>query len=58
MNAYRPRTPRAGFALPGRHDGGITFGALVVLPAQLESVDAGWYTQAAPKSVPIAHTER
>lgn len=58
MNAYKPRTPRAAFALTAVTMAASTFGALVVLPAQLESVDAGGYTQAAAKIAPIAHTDR
>jgi hypothetical protein len=40
MNGYKPSTPRAALGLAAVAMAAITMGALVVLPAQLESVSA------------------
>ena len=47
MNGYEPSTPRTAFGLVAVAMTAITMGALVVLPAKLESVGAAPYMLAA-----------
>jgi hypothetical protein len=49
MNRYDPSTPRAAAGLTAAAMAAITIGALVVLPAKLEFVNADPYTLAAAK---------
>jgi len=46
MKKYAPSTPRVAAGLTAVAMGAITMGALVVLPAKLESVDAAAFTAA------------
>ena len=50
MNGYEPSTPRAALGLTAAAMTAITIGAMVVLPAKLESVSADPYTLAALKA--------
>ena len=52
MNGYEPSVPRAALALAAAAMTIITMGALVVLPAQIESAGADAPTLAAAKAVP------
>jgi len=47
MNRYEPSTPRAALGLTAVAMAGITMAALVVLPAEFDSVSAEPYTQSA-----------
>ena len=50
MKGYEPSTPRAALGLTAVAMAAITMGALVVLPAKLDSVSASPYTLAAAKA--------
>ena len=56
MNGYKPSTPRAALGLAAAAMTAIIVGALVVLPAKLESVSAGPDTLAAAKAATTAAT--
>jgi hypothetical protein len=47
MNRYEPSTPRAALGLTAVAMAAITMAALVVLPAEFDSVSADPYTQSA-----------
>ena len=47
MNHYKPSTPRVALGLTAVAMAAITMAALVVLPAELDSVSADPYTQSA-----------
>jgi len=47
MNHYKPSTPRAALGLTAVAMAAITMAALVVLPAELDSVSADPFTQSA-----------
>jgi hypothetical protein len=56
MNGYKPSTPRVALGLAAAAMAAITMGAMVVLPAQLDSVTASADTLAANEAatkVPI-----
>ena len=55
MNSYEPSTPRAAFGLAAVAMAAISIGAMVVLPAKLDSADA--VTLAAAKAAPAASSE-
>jgi hypothetical protein len=57
MNGYEPSTPRAVLGLTAVAMAAITIGALVVLPAKLDSVSANPYTLAATKAATKAPIE-
>ena len=57
MNCYEPSTPRAALGLTAVAMAAITMGALVVLPAKLDSVKSGPYTLAAAKATTKAPIE-
>jgi hypothetical protein len=57
MNGYEPSTPRAALGLIAVAMAAITMGALVVLPAKLDSLDADPSTVAAVKSASEAPIE-
>jgi hypothetical protein len=50
MNRYEPSTPRAALGLTAVAMAAITIGAMVVLPAKLDSVSADPYALAAAKA--------
>ena len=57
MNRYEPSTPRAAMGLTAVATAAITIGAMVVLPAKLDSVSADPYTLAAAKAAASAPIE-
>jgi len=57
MNRYEPSTPRAAMGLIAVAMAAITIGAMVVLPAKLDSVSADPYTLAAAKAAENAPIE-
>jgi hypothetical protein len=57
MNGYESSTPRIALGLTAVAMSAITMGAMVVLPAKLEFVDAEPYALAAAKTVTIAPIE-
>ena len=50
MNTYEPSTPRAALGLTAIAMAAITIGALVVLPAKLDSVSTELFTLASAKA--------
>ena len=57
MNSYEPSTPRAAFGLAAVAMAAISIGAMVVLPAKLDSVGADAVTLASAKAGPTASIE-
>lgn len=57
MNGYEPSTPRVALGLTAVAMAAITMGALVVLPAKLDSVSADRHTLAAAKAATKAPIE-
>jgi hypothetical protein len=57
MNRYEPSTPRAAMGLTAVAMAAVTIGAMVVLPAKLDSVSADPYTLAAAKAATMAPIE-
>ena len=57
MKSYKSSTPRAALGLAAVAMSAITMGAMVVLPAKLESLDAEPYALAAAKTGTIAPIE-
>lgn len=54
MNSYQPPTPRAAFGLAAVAMAAISIGAMVVLPAKLDSIGADAFTLASAKAGPTA----
>ncbi len=54
MNSYEPSTPRAAFGLAAVAMAAISIGAMVVLPAKLDSIGADAVTLASAKAGPTA----
>ena len=52
MNGYEPSAPRVALGLTAIAMAAITMGALVVLPAKLDSASIDPYTVAATRSTP------
>ena len=57
MNGYKPSTPRATLGLTAVAMAAITIGAMVVLPAKLDSVSPGSYALAAADAATNAPIE-
>jgi hypothetical protein len=57
MNGYRPSTPRSTLGLIAIAMSAITIGAMVVLPAKLDSVNAEPFMLAAAKTATNAPIE-
>jgi uncharacterized membrane protein len=54
MNSYEPSTPRAAFGLAAVAMAAISIGAMVVLPAKMDSISADAVTLASAKAGPTA----
>ena len=57
MNGYKPSTPRSALGLIAIAMSAITIGAMVVLPAKLDSGNAEPFMLAAAKAAPNARIE-